>query len=69
MSNNTKKQIDDQFQTLLETVERIRKDKFSHLDNDLVRDLLRLHADRSTVDADLTREVERNVEQHLSRGI
>ena len=68
MSTNTKQHIDDQFQSLLETVERLRKDKFSHLDTELVRDLLRLHADGSAVDADLAREVERKVERRLAEG-
>lgn len=69
MSTSTRQHIDDQFQSLLETVERLRKDKFSHLDAELVRDVLRLHADGAGADADVTREVEQEVEQRLAEGV
>lgn len=67
MNNNTK-HIDDQFQSLLETVERLRKDKFSHLDAELVRSLLRVHADGAAADADVMRDVESKVEQSIAGG-
>ncbi len=62
------KHVDDQFQTLLETVERLRNDKFSHLDSDLVRSILRLHAD-GTADAEVLREVESEVEKLIAGGV
>lgn len=68
MSKNANKHIDEQFQSLLETVERIRIDRFPHLDAELVRDLLRVHADGSTADADIARETERQVEARLTLG-
>ena len=69
MSKNTKQHIDDQFQSLLETVERIRSERFPRLDAELVRELLRVHADGTTADADLAREIERQVELRLAGGI
>ena len=60
---------DEQFHSLLETVERLRKEHFPHLDRALVRDLLRLHADISGDAKDLSRNVEDAVEQRLATGI
>jgi len=60
------KQYDGQFDSLLDTIERLRSDKFSHLGAALVRDLLRLHADASAADAELTRGVEEIVERRLA---
>lgn len=65
MTNNAK-HIDDQFQTLLETVERLRREKFPHIDAELVRSLLRLHADGLAADSDVMREVESQVEQLIA---
>jgi hypothetical protein len=67
MTTNNK-HIDDQFQTLLETVERLRHTKFAHLDADLVRNILRLHAD-GAADTDVVREVESEVEKLIARGV
>jgi hypothetical protein len=58
---------DDQFQSLLDTVERLRRDRFQQLDSGLVRELLRLHSDDSAADGELTRRVEQAVERHLAK--
>ena len=44
------KRHDAQFQSLLDTVERLRKEHFPHLDPTLVRELLTLHADAAAGD-------------------
>lgn len=67
MTNAAKQKSDDQFQSLLDTVERLRKEKFTHLDADLVRELLRLHADGSAADGELARGVEQAVERRLTK--
>jgi len=59
---------DDQLRSLLETVERIRAERFPDLDAAMVEQLLRLHADSSAGDGELTRAVEQAVEDMLSRG-
>ncbi|MCZ2153976.1 MAG: hypothetical protein LC114_08780 [Bryobacterales bacterium] len=58
----------DQFQSLLDTVERIRREKFPTLDSGVVSEILRLHADMGAGDVDLARAVEQVVDQYLSRG-
>lgn len=58
---------DSQFQSLLDTVEQLRKAKFPHLDATLVRDILRLHALGGSADPDIARAVEQAVERQLSR--
>lgn len=68
MNNTSTTKIDAQFQSLLDTVERLRKDKFSTLNPDLVRNLLLLHATGTAVDADLTRAIEQQVEEYLGQG-
>jgi len=59
---------DDQLRSLLETVERIRAERFPHLDGTVVAQLLRLHADAGAGDGDLARAVEQAVDDMLSRG-
>jgi len=56
---------EDQLQSLLDTVERLRRDAFPDLDSQLVEEILRLHADPAAVDLELTRSVEQAVERHL----
>ncbi|SAK75020.1 hypothetical protein AWB76_04842 [Caballeronia temeraria] len=60
---------DDQFQSLLDTVERLRRDKFPTLDAKVVREILRLHADGGAGDSELTRGVEQAVERCLETGV
>lgn len=67
MTSSANAKSDDQFQSLLETVERLRRDKFQHLDAGLVRELLRLHSDAGAGDGELTRGVEQAVERRLSK--
>jgi hypothetical protein len=68
MNSTAKPKSDDQFQSLLDTVERLRQEKFQQLDAALVRELLRLHSDGAAADGELTRGVEQAVERHLSKG-
>lgn len=68
MTSAAKQKSDDQFQSLLDTVERLRKEKFPQLDSALVRELLRLHADGTAADGELARGVEQAVEGRLTKG-
>ena len=61
-------QDDKQLQSLLETIERLRSERFPHLDTQLVEEILRLHADPASADAELARSVEQVVERHLGGG-
>lgn len=67
-SKRTTHDTDSQISTLLETIERLRRDQFTHLDTALVRDILRLHVEGKTADAEILRSVEQAVERHLSGG-
>lgn len=69
MNSIEKTNDDDQFRSLLDTVERLRCEKFDHLDADLVRDILRLHSDGGATDGELVRGVEQAVERHLTKGV
>jgi hypothetical protein len=55
----------DQFQSLLDTVETLREAKYPHLDKTLVRDILRLHTEGRTSDADIARSASQTAEQVL----
>jgi hypothetical protein len=55
----------DQFQSLLDTVETLRERKYPHLDKTLVRDILRLHTEGRTSDADIARSASQAAEQML----
>ncbi len=65
--HEVKPKADDQFQSLLDTVERLRHERFPHLDSGLVQELLRLHADGAAADAELARGVEQAVERMLTK--
>jgi hypothetical protein len=67
MTSADRPDSDDQFHSLLDTVERLRRDKFQQLDARLVRELLRLHSDGAAADGELARGVEQAVERHLLR--
>jgi len=56
---------ESQFQALLDTVERLRNEKFSSLDPDLVKEILWLHANSTAEPADLSRCVELAVDRFL----
>ncbi len=67
MADGKNANTEDQFQSLLDTVERLRREKFAHLDARLVRELLRLHADGGAAETELARGVEQAVERHFSK--
>ena len=67
MSRTPVAHSDSQFQSLLDTVEYLRKAKFPHLDATLVREILRLHASGGVPDPEIARAVEQAVERQLSR--
>lgn len=67
MTKSLNERGENQFQSLLDTVERLRREKFQGLDAELVRDILRLHADSATGDGELARGVEQAVERYLSK--
>jgi hypothetical protein len=69
MNNSFDSRGENQIQSLLDTVERLRRDRFQSLDAELVRDILRLHADSAAGDGELARGVEQAVERYLSKGI
>ena len=62
MTTNTRQ---DQIQTLLDTVERLRAAKYPELNATLVRDILLVHADAAATDNELLRAVEELAEQHV----
>lgn len=68
MTSTSQSRGEDQFQSLLDTVERLRRDKFPTLDMSLVQELLRLHADSGAGDGELSRGVEQAVERYLAKG-
>ena len=59
---------DDQNETLADTVERLRLEKFPHLDKALVREILRLHGDISQSPNVLASEVAAAIRQRLGKG-
>jgi hypothetical protein len=59
---------EDQFQTLLDTVERIRREKYPGLDADLVQTILRQHTASTGTDPEIPRLVEQAVEKFLFPG-
>lgn len=68
MSKASAQKNPDHIESLLDTVERLRRDKYAHLDAGLVRELLRLHADAGATDAELARAAEQEVEHRLGKG-
>jgi hypothetical protein len=67
MTDATGHRNEGQLQSLLDAVERLRKEQFARLDPGLVRELLTLHADAAAGEAELARNVETAVEKHLSK--
>jgi hypothetical protein len=61
MSDTT--HLDEQFQSLLATVDRLRRERFPQLDAELVREILRAHAG-GEADLDVLRDVEKVVEEY-----
>ena len=67
MSNFSERKRDGQFQSLLDTVERLRKEHSSQLDASVVREVLSLHADAAAADTELSRSVDQIVERYLAK--
>lgn len=57
---------ESQFQALLETVERLRSERFSSLDATLVKEILWVHSNNAAEAADLSRGVETAVDRFLN---
>lgn len=55
-------------ETLADTVERLREEKFPHLDKALVREILRLHGDLSVPTTQLSAQVGAAIRQHVTKG-
>jgi len=68
MNSTSAPKAEEQFQSLLDTVERLRRERFPQIDAGLLRELLRLHADGGAADSELSRGSEQVVEQHLAKG-
>lgn len=51
--------------SLTDTMERIRAEKFPHLDRELVREILRLHADQGAPEQTLSRAVDEAINSRL----
>jgi hypothetical protein len=66
MSKNMTANEESQFQALLETVERLRSEKFSSLDAALVKEILWVHSNNAAEAADLSRGVEMAVDRFLN---
>ncbi len=67
MSKAAAQKSPEHVQSLLDTVERLRQDKYPHLDPGLVRELLRLHADAGAAESELARGAEQAVERRLGK--
>ena len=55
-------------ETLADTVERLRTEKFPHLDKALVREILRLHGDMSAPPSQLATQIGNEIRQHVTKG-
>lgn len=67
MTSNSNSRGEDQLQSLLETVERLRRDKYPTLDANLVSEFLRMHADSGGGDGEVARGAEQVVERYLAK--
>lgn len=67
MNDLTKPKNEAQLQSLLDTVERLRKEHFPQLDSSLVREVLTLHGDGAAGDGELARSVEQAAERYLTK--
>ncbi len=67
MAHDAAKKSKDQIQSLLDTVETLRRAKYPNLPQALVADILRMHADGRTSDVDIARSASQAAEQ-LLRG-
>lgn len=67
MMNGQENQVEEQFQTLLDAVERLRAANYPTLDAELVREVLQLHASGEAADADISRRIEQAVDRRLAK--
>lgn len=58
---------DDQLRTLIETVERIRAEKYADVPASLVKQMLLRHGDAGAIEADLVRDLERLVDDAMKQ--
>jgi hypothetical protein len=56
----------DENETLADTVERLRAQRFPHLDRALVREVLRLHGDPAQANA-VALQVTTEIKQHIEK--
>lgn len=68
MMSDTERKDDGQLQLLIETVESIRKTDFPDLPEELVRCVLMHHADPTSSETEMIRNIEQIVNEHLSNG-
>ena len=61
--------IENQFQSLLDTVERLRSERYPDLDEKLVREILRVHSAGEDADSETVRAVEQVFELYLNKGL
>lgn len=59
--------LEDDSETLGDTVERLRAERFSNLDKALVREILRLHADLTEDPKALTNKVSAEIRARASK--
>jgi hypothetical protein len=55
--------------SLFDTIERIRAERFAHVDRELVREILRLHADQSATPQTLSRAIDEAIAQRLGETV
>lgn len=55
--------------SLFDTMERIRAERFPHVDRELVREILRLHADHSATPQTLSRAIDQAVAERLGEAV
>jgi len=58
---------DDQLRTLLETVERIRAEKYADVPAGLVKQILLRHGDAAATEAELVRDLEKLVDDAMKQ--
>jgi hypothetical protein len=65
-SGNARDEAAARAASLLDTLERIRADRFQHIDANIVRDVLRLHSDPAAAPGDLSRGLEQIIDRYFS---
>jgi hypothetical protein len=57
----------DQLGALIDSVEKLRRERFPHLDSDMIRQILELHRNPEVLVSDIKRQVELVVEGYLGK--